>query len=286
MDNKSILNNYVGSLFDKVNKTKDFMKLSPFKRMEDFFLHNDWIDTTNYYNNLKMLNCEFDISIIGSYKLASYDVCKNVILYCNEDAISHELLHVASSKDNSISGLMMDGDNLEKENVAFNEGIVSYFDSVISGTKVNSYIFEAFVVRVLANFYGNILFKDFFKADFDSFINQFDDDEVMDICCLIEALDYHYKAYSKCRGNKSCSCEVLNEIQMLQQYIFSRLCNLIVHNTNKNVNCDGEGIFMDIFNILDDMELSNGYLIEYDASGYIKDLIYELVSSYRRGKRI
>lgn len=47
---------------------------------------------------------------VGSYKLAFYDVYKNVILYRNESAISHELLYVAT---NSISALIIDDNNFE-----------------------------------------------------------------------------------------------------------------------------------------------------------------------------
>ncbi len=263
MMDKSVMNIYVSSLFDKFNKTSSFKDSSSFKKIERFFSLNDWINTTNYYKNLESLKCDFDVFSIGSNNDAEYLYEENKIRYSNASSLVHELFHVASSKDRTYCGSV----SLFGGKTALNEGFAEYFTSLVDGGDSSYYPIEKTAVAMLVYTYGVEMFKEFFNANYQGFLNQFSTDtELSKVLRVIDSLEEHYQTYS----SSSFSKMVRLRLEIYQKDIFKQLCDIIVYHEGIKGNNDISMIKDDIIKISSDMQLAR--FIDFDFTKYIDNV--------------
>jgi hypothetical protein len=182
------------SFIDRL-KSQSYKKGYKISEKEEFRIVYDTIEKfgLNKFNFMFLLRSLTILKENNKDAIASgYNPRTNTITYINEDALIHELFHMASYKaGNKDSGIaLLEGDF--RSNVGLNEGITDYFAGLAKSDRSCNYPFEKIVAETLDLLFGKDIFKGYFNNSCDEFINSFPEEIRIDIIDLMSNLDeYH-----------------------------------------------------------------------------------------------
>lgn len=162
-------------------------------------------------------------------KASGYNPKTNTITYIDEEDILHELNHVASSKEGSLtSGIVVMEDD-ERRNVALNEGVADLFN-----TKKIHYPFELLMADALMYMFGTDIFKGYFNNSYDEFIMSIPEISRVDTIDLIANLDDYHNTIIEAEefGELEEYQEDLRDISNMVISILFDICNTT--NIDKN----------------------------------------------------
>ena len=275
---ETVVNLYINSLFDLYKGNYSLKKSAPFIKIVKFFDIYDWINTTAYYRNLNDLKCQYTF-FLPEGEEAFYDTIDNVIKYKNTTSIIHELFHMASNpyRCKAKSGFVTSSE----ENVALDEGITEYFATLFETREKKYYPIEILVVEILAYSNDIYIFKDYFTADYQSFLNQFPNLEAINR--LSKKLDIHYMEYD----NTSSKFSPLQQkkIELLQKDIIKDILTIIYENelNKKNNNLDELSFIVE--DAIKSRKIENGYIAQYDLLNYANNIIKSLQEKEKKKRR-
>ena len=119
-----------------------------------------------------------------------------------------------------------------EENVALDEGITEYFATLVEPSEKKYYPIETLVVELLAYSYDLYIFKDYFTADYQSFLNQFPNPEAINR--LSKKLDIHYMEYDN-TSSKSSPLQQ-KKIELLQKDIIKDIFEYCTQKSSNKIN--------------------------------------------------
>ena len=173
----------------------------------------------------------------NDFTAAGYNPKTNTITYLENIDLIHELLHVASTENEShTTGITtyQSGDKHDdsqiKVNYGLDEGITDMFAEMANSNVPCGYPFERMCSELLRNVFGLQVFKGYFENSYENFINGFPEEIHENIIELISNLD-EYQSLTRLVYSGDSTPEDIESLEKTTEYILEIL-NTIVETMN------------------------------------------------------